>query len=111
MKESSQKGSGIQLLSFSHKNYNPYIGKESMNSKANYMEVLTVNKIKEMMKKLKNKVVDIWNDYFPVKFGPYMVLNWFAGGGIAFWILWLIGKFYCLITHKEMRLVFESKTN
>lgn len=70
-----------------------------------------MNKIKEMMKKLKNKAVDIWNDYFPVKFGPYMVLNWFAGGGIAFWILWLIGKFYCLITHKEMRLVFESKTN
>ena len=99
----------MQLLSFSHKNYNPYIGKESMNSKTNYMEVLTMNKIKEMMKKLKSKAVDIWNDYFPVKFGPYLVLNWLAGSGVGFWIWWLIGKSYCLIAHKEMHLVFENK--
>ncbi len=68
-----------------------------------------MNMIKAQTEKLKNKAVDVWNDYFPVKFGPYMVLSWFAGGGIAFWILWLIGKFYGLITHKEMAIVFNDK--
>ncbi len=69
-----------------------------------------MNMIKAQTEKLKNKAVDVWNDCYPVKFGPYMVLSWFAGGGIGFWICWIIGKLYGLITHKEMRLVFESKT-
>ena len=68
-----------------------------------------MNKIKEMMKNVKNTAVDIWNDYLPVKFGPYMVLCWFAGSGIGYWVMWLIGKFHCLITHKEMAIVFNDK--
>jgi len=69
-----------------------------------------MNTNKAKIEKVKKVISDAWNVSIPVPAGPYTVLCWFAGGGIAFWIFWIIGKFYCLFTHKEMRLVFESKT-
>lgn len=72
-----------------------------MNSKSNYMEVFI------MLKKIKDKVNANWDD---IKlFAKAGIEGFFIGSGVGFWFWWLIGKSYCLITHKEMRLIFENK--
>ena len=74
-----------------------------MNSESNYMEVLI------MFKEVKELAKAWWKEPVTLKNGPVSIGCWFMGAGIAFWAMYLIGQLYCLITHKEMRIVSRNK--
>lgn len=61
---------------------------------------------------MKKKLNKIWNDIrdflnsddrMPVWYG--LILHFFAGGGVAYWIIWLIGK----ITGFDIGLIPKNK--
>ena len=91
------------MLSFSHKKYNPYIGKESMNSKTNYMEVLTMNKIKKM----KYEMNKVWGTVKP--YAKSFCEGFFTGSGAAVWFYVALFGLYGLITKQKMDVKWVPK--